>query len=164
MIELRLQTFFIGTFVIIVLGIIFSLSFEMLELLIPSLFFTGIAGGIFVGIKRKRPMTNCMYDGFIVSIPASIFLGLVLIPLFWFYHDVQNLNIAFWPFFFTVFFGAIMLTGITGGPIGGLLTGVYYRYVKQDRGEGELYETYLEDKIGDDKNKSPSETFSDLDS
>lgn len=161
---MRLQTFFIGVFVILIFGFIFSFSFEMLPLLIPSLFFTGIAGGVFVAIKRKRPMTNCMYDGFIVSIPASVILGLALIPLFWFYHDVQALNIAFWPFFFMVFAGSLMLTGITGGPIGGLLTGVYYRYVKRDRGEGELYETYLEDKISDDKKKPPVDILADLES
>ncbi len=136
----------------------------MIELIIPSLFFTGVAGGVFVGIKRKRPMTNCMYDGFIVSIPTSILLGLVLVPLFWFYHDVQSLNTPFWSFFSMVFFGAIMLTGITGGPIGGLITGVYFRYVKQDRGEGELYETYLEDKMSDDKKQSPAERIADLES
>jgi len=161
---LRLQTLFIGAFVILVLGIIFSLSFEMLSLLIPSLFFSGVVGGIFVGIKRKRPMINCMYDGFIVSIPASFILGLVLIPLFWFYHDIQSLNIAFGPFFFMVFSGAIMLTGIVGGPIGGLITGAYYRYLKQDRGEGELYETYLEDKISDDNQKSSVDILADLES
>lgn len=123
----------------------------MMPLLIPSLLFAGVAGGVFVGIKRKRPMSNCLYDGFIVSFPSSIILGLGLIPMIWLYHDYQSLNITFWPFFFTVLVGSIMLTGIAGGPIGGLLTGLYYRYLKQDRGEGDLYETYLEDKINDDK-------------
>lgn len=164
MIELRLQTFFIGIFITLIVGLLFSLSFEMLQLLIPSLLFSGIAGGVFVGLKRKRPMTSCMYDGGIMGLPASIILGLALVPMFWFYHDAQSLNFGFWRFFFLVFSGSVLLAGIAGAPLGGLLVGVYYRYLKQDRGEGELYETYLEDKTDDSKKKSAAELLGDLDS
>lgn len=136
----------------------------LLPLLIPSLLLAGIAGGVLAGFKRKRPMTSCMYDGGIISLPSSILLGLALVPMFWFYHDVQSLDFGFWRFFFLVFSGAILLTGVTGGPLGGLIVGAYYRYLKQDRGEGDLYETYLEDKTDDKKNKSAAELLADLES
>ena len=161
---LRLQTFFIGMFITILVGMIFSLSFQVLPILIPTLLFAGVAGGIFAGLKRKRPMANCMYDGAIVSFPASFILGAALVPLFWFYHDVQHLDFGFGPFFFLIFTGTVLLTGITGGPLGGLTVGLYYRYLKQDRGEGELYETYLEEKTDEKNKKSKAQLLAEMDS
>lgn len=146
MIALRFKDFGIGLLIILVSGTIFSLSYEMLGLFIPSLLFAGVIGGIYVGIKRKRPMFSCIYDGFTVSVPASILLSGILALMLWYYHEVRYEDIMFIPFFFIVLTGSFLLTGIVGGAVGGLGVGLYYRYLKKDRGEMELYETYMEEK------------------
>ena len=125
----------------------------MLGLFIPSLLFSGVLGGIYVGIRRKRPMISCVYDGFITSIPTSILLSVNLALMLWFYHLVRYEDINFGAFFFIVFAGTFLLTGVVGGAFGGLTVGAYYRYLKKDRGEIELYETYLEEKTVADKKK-----------
>ncbi|MFW9922693.1 MAG: hypothetical protein ACFFDW_05305, partial [Candidatus Thorarchaeota archaeon] len=49
--------------------------------------------------------------------------------------------------------GTFLLTGVAGGITGGLGVGLYYRYLHKDRGELELYETYIEDKTNGKKLK-----------
>lgn len=155
---MRFQDFAIGALIILLSGTLFSLSYDMLGLFIPSLLFSGILGGVYVGIKRKRPMISCAYDGFTTSVPASIFLSVILAVMIWFYHLVRYEDISFIPFFFIVLTGTFLLTGIVGGAFGGLSVGIYYRYLKKDRGEIELYETYLEEKtIADKKKKKKKE-------
>jgi hypothetical protein len=46
-----------------------------------------------------------------------------------------------------------MLGGLVGAPFGGLLMGLFYRYLIKDRGEKELYDSYLEEKTTDKKRK-----------
>lgn len=146
MITLRFKDFGIGLLIILVSGTVFSLSYEMLGLFIPSLLFAGVLGGIYVGVKRKRPMFSCIYDGFIVSVPSSILLSGILSLMLWYFHEVRYEGFMFLPFFFIVLAGSFLLTGIVGGAVGGLAVGLYYRYLKKDRGEMELYETYMEEK------------------
>ena len=75
---MKTKTFLIGVLITIVSGVIFSLSLSMVEMFIPSLLFAGVLGGIYVGVKRKRPMINCFYDGFIVGVPSSILLAAII--------------------------------------------------------------------------------------
>ena len=123
------KTFLIGILIIIVATIVFTLPVESVPLLIPSLLFAGVAGGLYVGFIRKRPLISCMYDGLIISIPASLFQAAVVIPILWYFH---NLRVETTPLRFVViiFAASIMLGGIVGGPFGGLALGLYYRYVK----------------------------------
>ncbi len=148
MIALNVKTFLIGTLIILVATIIFTIPAESLPLLIPSLLFAGVAGGLYIGYVRKRPLITCLYDGLIVSIPTSLLQAAIVVPILWFYHNlrVDNAPIRLVVIIFTI---SIMLGGIVGGPFGALALGLYYRYVKRDRGEGELYEKYLEEKIRD---------------
>ena len=143
------KTFLIGVLINVAAGVLFSISLAMVDLFIPSLFFAGILGGIYIGIKRKRPMINCFYDGFIIGIPSSLILAGILIPIFWFRGSVLNYDPDTVVLILTVTFGTLLLTGVVGSPLGGILTGVYYRYLKKDRGEDELYESYLEGKISE---------------
>ncbi|MFW9921848.1 MAG: DUF5518 domain-containing protein, partial [Candidatus Thorarchaeota archaeon] len=89
---MNIKTFLIGSAIIIVTGILFCIPVNSIGLFIPSLSISGILGGIYAGFKRKRPLMNCAYDGFVTSLPASIILGLLLIPLLWIYHDTQNMG------------------------------------------------------------------------
>jgi hypothetical protein len=125
----------------------------MVEMFIPSLLFAGVLGGIYVGIKRKRPMINCFYDGFIVGVPSSILLAALIFPIFWFFGSVFNYNRELIIMIISITIGTFALTGIVGGPLGGILVGAYYRYAKKDRGEGELYESYLEEKVSEKDKK-----------
>jgi len=151
----KTKTFFIGVLINVVAGVLFSLSLAMVELFIPSLFFAGILGGIYIGIKRKRPMINCFYDGFIIGFPSSLILAGILFPIFWFRGSVFHYTPDPLILILTVTLGTFVITGMVGSPLGGILTGVYYRYWKKDRGEGELYESYLEGKISEkDKNSA----------
>lgn len=147
------KTFLIGAGIVVVSGVVFNIPLGAIELFIPSLLFAGILGGIYVAIKRKRPLINCAYDGFLTSMPASFILGLVLIPLFWFYHGAQSSDFGFTPFFFTIIGAAVLLSGLAGGAFGGLCVGLYYRYLKKDRGELELYKAYIEERSAQ-KNRS----------
>ena len=139
------KTFLIGILIIIAATIVFTFPADSVPLLIPSLLFAGVAGGLFVGYIRKRPLISCMYDGLIISIPASFIQAAVVTPIFWYYHNLRVDNAPL-RFVIIIFSASIMLCGIVGGPFGGLALGLYYRYVKKDRGEGELYEKYLEEK------------------
>jgi hypothetical protein len=149
---MKLKTFIIGSLLNILAGCAFCISLAMADLFIPSLLFAGVIGGIYVGIKRKRPMINCFYDGFIIGIPSSIILAGMLFPIFWFFSNIFITSSDPVIMIVMVTAGTFILTGLVGSPIGGLLTGAYYRYLKKDRGEGELYESYLEEKVSD-KNK-----------
>ncbi|MHA1186892.1 MAG: DUF5518 domain-containing protein [Candidatus Heimdallarchaeota archaeon] len=150
---MKIKTFIIGALINIVSGVLFSLSLAMVEMFIPSLFFAGILGGIYVGVKRKRPMINCFYDGFIIGIPSSIILAAIIFPIFWFQGNVFNYNPEPVIMIISIVIGTFALTGIVGSPLGGILTGAYYRYAKKDRGEGELYESYLEEKVSEKDKK-----------
>ena len=46
-----------------------------------------------------------------------------------------------------------MMSSLVGGPFGGLIMGLFYRYLIKDRGEGELYESYIDQKTDDKKIK-----------
>ncbi len=153
---MNVKTFLIGLLIILVATVIFTLPAESVPLLIPSLLFAGVAGGLYVGYVRKRPLITCFYDGLIVSIPASLLQAVVVVLILWFYHNlrVDNTPIKLVVIIFAI---SIMLGGVVGGPFGGLALGLYYRYVKRDRGEGELYEKYLEEKIRDDDKKKLEE-------
>ncbi|MGC9777611.1 MAG: hypothetical protein HZR80_00030 [Candidatus Heimdallarchaeota archaeon] len=153
---MNVKTFLIGLLIILVATVIFTLPAESVPLLIPSLLFAGVAGGLYVGYVRKRPLITCLYDGLIVSIPASLLQAVVVVLILWFYHNlrVDNTPIKLVVIIFAI---SIMLGGVVGGPFGGLALGLYYRYVKRDRGEGELYEKYLEEKIRDDDKKKLEE-------
>jgi hypothetical protein len=54
-------------------------------------------------------------------------------------------------FFLLWFFASVILGGFAGSPIGGLLMGLFYRYIVKDRGEKELYDSYIEEKTSDKK-------------
>ena len=150
---MKIKTFLIGALINIAAGVLFGISLAMVEMFIPSLFFAGILGGIYIGVKRKRPMINCFYDGLIIGIPSSIVLAGILFPIFWFSGSVFRYDPDPLVLILTVTIGTFTLTGLVGSPFGGFLTGAYYRYLKKDRGEGELYESYLEEKVAEKDKK-----------
>jgi hypothetical protein len=149
----KIKTFIIGALLNIVSGVIFSLSLAMVEMFIPSLFFAGVIGGIYVGMQRKRPMINCFYDGFIIGVPSSIILAAIIFPIFWFQGSVFGYTPEPIIMIISITIGTFALTGLVGSPLGGMLVGAYYRYAKKDRGEGELYESYLEEKVSEKDKK-----------
>ena len=81
MIFLKAKTFFIGTLIVAVSSLIFLISPEALYLILPSLLFAGVAGGLYVGYMRKRPIISCFYDGLIVGIPGSLIKAAISMPI-----------------------------------------------------------------------------------
>ncbi|MHA1308295.1 MAG: hypothetical protein ACTSO7_15340 [Candidatus Heimdallarchaeota archaeon] len=150
---MKIKIFIIGVIINVASGVLFSLSLAMVEMFIPSLFFAGILGGIYVGVKRRRPMINCFYDGFIIGIPSSIILAAIIFPIFWFQGSIFNYTPEPIIMVLSITIGTFSLTGLVGSPLGGILVGAYYRYAKKDRGEGELYESYLEEKVSEKDKK-----------
>lgn len=141
---MKIKTFIFGVLIILVSGTILCLP----EYTIPAVFFTGIFGGIYVGIVRKRPLVRCLYDGLIISIPASILFTFIAVPLVGFLHLEYRVFDEFFTLFWFLLLGLILTIGITGGPLGALMVGLYYlKLKKQD--EIELYEPYMEHKVGD---------------
>jgi hypothetical protein len=69
----------------------------------------------------------------------------------WFYHGFRYNLINPLRFFLLWFFASVILGGFAGSPIGGLLMGLFYRYLVKDRGEKELYDSYIEEKTSDKK-------------
>ena len=145
MIFLKARTFFIGILVIAISSLIFLISPEALYLILPSLLFAGFAGGLYIGYMRKRPIISCFYDGLIVGIPGSIIQAAISMPILWYYHSVFSQQNAL-TMLFLMLLSSFMLCGGGGVPSGAALSGIYYRYLKRDRGEMELYETLLEEK------------------
>lgn len=145
MIFLKARTFFIGILVIAISSLIFLISPEALYLILPSLLFAGFAGGLYIGYMRKRPIISCFYDGLIVGIPGSIIQAAISMPILWYYHSVFSQQNAL-TMLFLMLLSSFMLCGVVGVPSGAALSGIYYRYLKRDRGEMELYETLLEEK------------------
>ena len=142
MIFLKAKTFFIGLLIVAVSSLIFLISPEALYLILPSLLFAGVAGGLYIGFMRKRPIINCFYDGLIVGIPGSIIQAAISMPILWYYHSVFTQQNAL-TMLFMMLLSSFMLCGVVGVPSGAALSGMYYRYLKRDRGEMELYETLL---------------------
>ncbi len=145
MIFLKARTFFIGLLIVAVSSLIFLISPEALYLILPSLLFAGVAGGLYVGYMRKRPIISCFYDGLIVGIPGSLIQAAISMPILWYYHSVYTQQNAVTMLFIMVL-SSFMLCGVVGVPSGAALSGIYYRYLKRDRGEMELYETLLNEK------------------
>ena len=145
MIFLKARTFFIGILIIAVSSLIFLISPEALYLILPSLLFAGVAGGLYIGYMRKRPIISCFYDGLIVGIPGSLIQAAIAMPILWYYHSVFSQQNAL-TMLFLMLLSSFMLCGVVGVPSGAALSGIYYRYLKRDRGEMELYETLLEEK------------------
>ena len=145
MIFLKARTFFIGILVIAISSLIFLISPDALYLILPSLLFAGVAGGLYIGYMRKRPIISCFYDGLIVGIPGSLIQAAIAMPILWYYHSVFSQQNALTMLFLMVL-SSFMLCGVVGVPSGAALSGIYYRYLKRDRGEMELYETLLEEK------------------
>ncbi len=148
MIFLKAKTFFIGILIVAVSSLIFLISPEALYLILPSLLFAGVAGGLYVGYMRKRPIISCFYDGLIVGIPGSLIQAAISMPILWYYHSVFTQQNAITMLFLMVL-SSFMLCGVVGVPSGAALSGIYYRYLKRDRGEMELYETLLDEKTND---------------
>ena len=148
MIFLKAKTFFIGLLIVSVSSLIFLISPEALYLILPSLLFAGVAGGLYVGYMRKRPIISCFYDGLIVGIPGSLIQAAISMPILLYYHSVFNQQNALTMLVLMVL-SSFMLCGIVGVPSGAALSGMYYRYLKRDRGEMELYETLLAEKTND---------------
>ncbi|TET29040.1 MAG: hypothetical protein E3J70_08055 [Candidatus Heimdallarchaeota archaeon] len=142
---MKARTFFIGILIIAVSSLIFLISPEALYLILPSLLFAGVAGGLYVGYMRKRPIISCFYDGLIVGIPGSLIQAAISMPILWYYHSVFSQQNAL-TMLFLMLLSSFMLCGVVGVPSGAALSGIYYRYLKRDRGEMELYETLLEEK------------------
>lgn len=145
MIFLKAKTFFIGLLIVAVSSLIFLISPEALYLILPSLLFAGFAGGLYVGYMRKRPIISCFYDGLIVGIPGSLIQAAISMPILWYYHSVFTQQNAVTMLFLMVL-SSFMLCGVVGVPSGAAISGIYYRYLKRDRGEMELYETLLNEK------------------
>ncbi|MEA2069702.1 MAG: hypothetical protein U9O98_00265, partial [Asgard group archaeon] len=82
---MKLKHFFIGFGLIVGFGLLFCFH----EYTLPAIVFAGIIGGIYMGVKRKRPFISCLYDGLIVSLPAGVILGFLLIPVLWFLHGYR---------------------------------------------------------------------------
>lgn len=148
MIFLKAKTFFIGLLIVAVSSLIFLISPEALYLILPSLLFAGVAGGVYIGYIRKRPIISCFYDGLIVGIPGSLIQAAISMPILWYYHSVFTQQNAL-TMLFMMFLCSFMLCGVVGVPSGAALSGMYYRYLKRDRGEMELYETLLDEKTND---------------
>lgn len=148
MIFLKAKTFFIGVLIVAVSSLIFLISPEALYLILPSLLFAGVAGGLYVGFIRKRPIISCFYDGLIVGVPGSLIQAAISMPILWYYHSLfTQQNVA--SMLLLMVFCSFMLCGVVGVPSGAALSGMYYRYLKRDRGEMELYETLLNEKTSD---------------
>ena len=145
MIFLKARTFFIGILIIAVSSLIFLISPEALYLILPSLLFAGVVGGLYIGYMRKRPIISCFYDGLIVGIPGSLIQAAISMPILWYYHSVFTQQNAI-TMLFMMLLSSFMLCGVVGVPSGAALSGMYYRYWKRDRGEMELYETLLDEK------------------
>ncbi|NPE09704.1 MAG: hypothetical protein GNW80_15570 [Asgard group archaeon] len=145
---MKAKTFFIGILIVAVSSLIFLISPEALYLILPSLLFAGVAGGVYVGFMRKRPIISCFYDGLIVGVPGSLIQAAISMPILWYYHSVFTQQNAVSMLFLMVFC-SFMLCGVVGVPSGAALSGMYYRYLKRDRGEMELYETLLNEKTSD---------------
>jgi len=148
MIFLKARTFFIGLLIIAAASLIFLISPEALYLILPSLLFAGVAGGIYIGYMRRRPIISCFYDGLIVGIPGSLVQAAIAMPILWYYHSVFTQQNAVTMLFLMVL-SSFMLCGVVGVPAGAALSGIYYRYLKRDRGEMELYETLLDEKTSE---------------
>ncbi|NHJ32511.1 MAG: hypothetical protein FK732_06585 [Asgard group archaeon] len=142
---MKASTFFIGIGIISAASLIFLISPEALYLILPSLLIAGVAGGIFIGYKRKRPIVSCFYDGLIVGIPGCVVQAAISMPILWYYHGIFTQENAV-TMLFLMLLASFMLCGIVGTPVGAALSGMYYRYLKRDRGEMELYETILDEK------------------
>ncbi|MBD3191196.1 MAG: hypothetical protein GF308_11150 [Candidatus Heimdallarchaeota archaeon] len=146
---MKLKTFFIGIGVIVLSGLIFFLpGFSMEELIIPAFFFCGISGGLYAGYIRKRSITKCMYDGFIIGFPGSFLLALIITPIFGYLSLGYIMFMEYLRLFGIMLAGTLLLTGLIGSPVGGLAMGYYYHKFKR-QGEGELYESYLKQKTGE---------------
>lgn len=145
----------------LVSGVIFSITTADTYVIIPSFLFAGIIGGVYAGAIRKRPMVNCLYDGFLVSLPASFLLSLVLLPVFWFVHGMNVSSGGLFNVVVVLWSGVFLLTGIVGGPAGGLFAGIYFRYLKDDRGEAELYSSVIEEKAKKSGKRKKSSDSSD---
>jgi len=148
MILVKAKTFFIGILIVAVSSLIFLISPEALYLILPSLLFAGFAGGVYVGYMRRRPIISCFYDGLIVGIPGSLIQAAIAMPILWYYHSVFNQQNAMTMLLLMVL-SSFMLCGVVGVPSGAALSGMYYRYLKRDRGEMELYETLLDEKTNE---------------
>jgi len=148
MIFVKAKTFFIGILIVAVSSLIFLISPEALYLILPSLLFAGFAGGVYVGYMRKRPIISCFYDGLIVGIPGSLIQAAIAMPILWYYHSVFTQQNAMTMLLLMVL-SSFMLCGVVGVPSGAALSGMYYRYLKRDRGEMELYETLLDEKTNE---------------
>ncbi len=145
---MKAKTFFIGLLIVAVSSLIFLISPEALYLILPSLLFAGFAGGVYVGYMRKRPIISCFYDGLIVGIPGSLIQAAIAMPILWYYHSVFTQQNAMTMLLLMVL-SSFMLCGVVGVPSGAALSGMYYRYLKRDRGEMELYETLLDEKTNE---------------
>ncbi len=141
-----MKDFFISLLIISIATLIFSLPIDTRDLLLPTLLFSGVLGGIYIGYKRKRPLVSCFYDGFVIGIPAGILQAAIVVPIYLFFHALLYELTSPVQFILLTSLACMMLGGFVGAPFGGLLMGLFYRYLKIDRGEGELYETYLDDK------------------
>jgi hypothetical protein len=151
---MKLKHFLFGILIILVLGVVFSIY----SYTIPGIFFTGIAGGIYIGIKQKRPMAKCLYNGLLVSLPTSVLFLFYIVPFLWFYHGYRYGTASFGIFFLLITLVTIFVIGLVGGPLGGILVGLFYHYWSQDRGEKEFYDSYIEGKTKeDDKSKRQQE-------
>jgi hypothetical protein len=150
---LKAKDFLIGTAIISIATFIFCFPTNSLDMVIPSLLFAGVLSGLYVGYQRKRPLIYCMYDGLVMGLPASLIQGVILIPILWFLQGIGNETQTPLRFITLWLSASIMLGGLVGAPFGGLLMGLFYRYLIKDRGEKELYDTYLEEKTSDKKKK-----------
>jgi len=141
-----MKDFFLALFIILIATLIFSLPIDTRDLLLPTLLFSGVLGGIYVGYKRKRPLVSCFYDGFLIGLPSGFLQAAIVVPLYLYYHELIYELTSPIQFILLTSLACIMLGGFVGAPFGGLLMGLFYRYLKIDRGEGDLYETYLGEK------------------
>ncbi|HUT82537.1 MAG TPA: hypothetical protein VMZ29_15170 [Candidatus Bathyarchaeia archaeon] len=143
---MKMKDFFLALFIILIATLIFSLPIDTRDLLLPTLLFSGVLGGIYVGYKRKRPLVSCFYDGFLIGLPSGFLQAAIVVPLYLYYHELIYELTSPIQFILLTSLACIMLGGFVGAPFGGLLMGLFYRYLKIDRGEGDLYETYLGEK------------------
>ncbi|NHJ39663.1 MAG: hypothetical protein FK731_06480 [Asgard group archaeon] len=147
------KNFFIGLAIISVSTLVFTLPMDSEEIVIPSLLFAGLFGGLYIGYIRKRPLISCLYDALILGLIASILQAAIVLPLLWYYHGFRYNMINPVRFFLLWFFASVILGGFSGSPIGGLIMGLFYRYLIRDRGEKELYESYIEEKTSEKRKK-----------
>ncbi|NHK32670.1 MAG: hypothetical protein FK730_15070 [Asgard group archaeon] len=146
---MKAKNFFIGLALICVSTLIFCFPRDARELVIPSLLFAGLIGGLYIGYIRKRPLISCLYDGLVLGLIVSLLQAAIVLPLLWYYHGIRNEFINPVRFFLLWFFGSILLSGLAGSPMGALIMGFFYRYLIKDRGEKELYDSYIEEKTSD---------------